>query len=588
MSLDQLNNLDASNLKKIFDLPETTSDTYLQSAIKQAEEVKRTKQLEQNEKIMSLVEAAAEKGDANVEAVIKNYFGGSAISDDEFKKLTKGMDFTQYQARADEIIQKNNDLDTQKMNTDLSGAINSLRNDVQFKGAMRVGNREAAKEILIRNLNDLMLPRHIIQKFGLTDGAALTADNPALNQVFDELYDSMAQYQQGQIQANYAQQKAAIPALGPKLIEKNVAETEQILGVALDASVAKAVARSLGSRFLVNQDALIAAIDAMNVAIQEDDKLPIGDRIAIMQQTLQDRGAIPMQTYISEQGAALIKDTPQRPLTMEQYTTQEMSDLEADFKTITDGIVEIGNKTNSSSTLDEMVDLQRQLAGREQQLKNFVVQNLKAQENAMMTADGIDPNGMPVGWLLYGEKLDPEKINSIMSFITDQQAALEAQIKDVNELIAAKIAALPPAPEVTTEREVDKPSTTQSDLSVTVDNYVTEFGVERMIANQVGLADKGGIVGKIMQPFMFFGRELYENTILTQEEELRREQTRDWTSNNLTRLTEYGRMLSNLDPLEFSFMMNNLAIKTPEELENIYGEALDALAEEGRFIRPNT
>ena len=537
---------------------------------------------------MSLVEAAAEKGDANVEAVIKNYFGGSAISDDEFKKLTKGMDFTQYQARADEIIQKNNDLDTQKMNTDLSGAINSLRNDVQFKGAMRVGNREAAKEILIRNLNDLMLPRHIIQKFGLTDGAALTADNPALNQVFDELYDSMAQYQQGQIQANYAQQKAAIPALGPKLIEKNVAETEQILGVALDASVAKAVARSLGSRFLVNQDALIAAIDAMNVAIQEDDKLPIGDRIAIMQQTLQDRGAIPMQTYISEQGAALIKDTPQRPLTMEQYTTQEMSDLEADFKTITDGIVEIGNKTNSSSTLDEMVDLQRQLAGREQQLKNFVVQNLKAQENAMMTADGIDPNGMPVGWLLYGEKLDPEKINSIMSFITDQQAALEAQIKDVNELIAAKIAALPPAPEVTTEREVDKPSTTQSDLSVTVDNYVTEFGVERMIANQVGLADKGGIVGKIMQPFMFFGRELYENTILTQEEELRREQTRDWTSNNLTRLTEYGRMLSNLDPLEFSFMMNNLAIKTPEELENIYGEALDALAEEGRFIRPNT
>ena len=443
LSLDQLNNLDASNLKKIFDLPETTSDTYLQSAIKQAEEVKRTKQFAQNKEIMELVEAAAAKGDADVKAVIKNYFGGSAISDDEFEKLTKGMDFTQYQARADQLIQERNDADTQKMNIDLSNAINTLRKDEQFTGAMRAGNREVAKEILIRNLNNLMLPRHIIKKFGLADGAALAADNPALNQVFDELYESMAQYQQGQIQANYAQQKAAIPALGPQLIEKNVAETERILGLALDANVAKGVASSLGSRFLVNQDALIAAIDAMNVAVEENANLPIGDRIAIMQQTLQDRGAIPMQTYISEQGAALIKDTPQRPLTMEEYTTQEMSDLETDFKTITDNIAQINTDVTSASTQDELVDLQRKLAAMKVQIKTFVDQNLQAQQNAMMTADGIDPNGMPVGWLLYGEKLDEEKINSITSFITDQQAAIEAAMEEVNSSITAKIDALP-------------------------------------------------------------------------------------------------------------------------------------------------
>ena len=456
LSLDQLNNLDASNLKKIFDLPETTSDTYLQSAIKQAEEVKRTKQFAQNKEIMELVEAAAAKGDADVKAVIKNYFGGSAISDDEFEKLTKGMDFTQYQARADQLIQERNDLDTQKMNTDLSGAINSLRKDEQFTGAMRAGNREVAKEILIRNLNNLMLPRHIIKKFGLADGAALAADNPALNQVFDELYDSMAQYQQGQIQANYAQQKAAIPALGPQLIEKNVAETERILGLALDANVAKGVASSLGSRFLVNQDALIAAIDAMNVAVEENANLPIGDRIAIMQQTLQDRGAIPMQTYISEQGAALIKDTPQRPLTMEEYTTQEMSDLETDFKTITDNIAQINTDVTSASTQDELVDLQRKLAAMKVQIKTFVDQNLQAQQNAMMTADGIDPNGMPVGWLLYGEKLDEEKINSITSFITDQQAAIEAAMEEVNSSITAKIDALP-----TTDTNTDTTSIIQ-------------------------------------------------------------------------------------------------------------------------------
>ena len=456
LSLDQLNNLDASNLKKIFDLPETTSDTYLQSAIKQAEEVKRTKQFAQNKEIMELVEAAAAKGDADVKAVIKNYFGGSAISDDEFEKLTKGMDFTQYQARADQLIQERNDADTQKMNIDLSNAINTLRKDEQFTGAMRAGNREVAKEILIRNLNNLMLPRHIIKKFGLADGAALAADNPALNQVFDELYDSMAQYQQGQIQANYAQQKAAIPALGPQLIEKNVAETERILGLALDANVAKGVASSLGSRFLVNQDALIAAIDAMNVAVEENANLPIGDRIAIMQQTLQDRGAIPMQTYISEQGAALIKDTPQRPLTMEEYTTQEMSDLETDFKTITDNIAQINTDVTSASTQDELVDLQRKLAAMKVQIKTFVDQNLQAQQNAMMTADGIDPNGMPVGWLLYGEKLDEEKINSITSFITDQQAAIEAAMEEVNSSITAKIDALP-----TTDTNTDTTSIIQ-------------------------------------------------------------------------------------------------------------------------------
>ena len=456
LSLDQLNNLDASNLKKIFDLPETTSDTYLQSAIKQAEEVKRTKQFAQNKEIMELVEAAAAKGDADVKAVIKNYFGGSAISDDEFEKLTKGMDFTQYQARADQLIQERNDADTQKMNIDLSNAINTLRKDEQFTGAMRAGNREVAKEILIRNLNNLMLPRHIIKKFGLADGAALAADNPALNQVFDELYESMAQYQQGQIQANYAQQKAAIPALGPQLIEKNVAETERILGLALDANVAKGVASSLGSRFLVNQDALIAAIDAMNVAVEENANLPIGDRIAIMQQTLQDRGAIPMQTYISEQGAALIKDTPQRPLTMEEYTTQEMSDLETDFKTITDNIAQINTDVTSASTQDELVDLQRKLAAMKVQIKTFVDQNLKAQQDAMMTADGIDPNGMPVGWLLYGEALDMEKMQSIMSFITDQQAAIEAAMEEVNSSITAKIDALP-----TTDTNTDTTSIIQ-------------------------------------------------------------------------------------------------------------------------------
>ena len=450
LSLDQLNNLDARNLKKIFDLPETTSDTYLQSAIKQAEEVKRTKQFAQNKEIMELVEAAAAKGDADVKAVIKNYFGGSAISDDEFEKLTKGMDFTQYQARADQLIQERNDADTQKMNIDLSNAINTLKDEAQFKGAMRGGDRAAAKEALIRNLKNLMLPRHIIKKFGVEKVEDLAADNPVLNQVFDELYDSMAQYQQGQIQANYAQQKAMIPTLGPDLIEKNVAETERILGLALDANVAKGVASSLGSRFLVNQDALIAAIDAMNVAVEEDENLPIGDRIAIMQQTLQERGAIPMQTYISEQGAALIKDTPQRPLTMEEYTTQEMSDLETDFKTITDNIAQINTDVTSASTQDELVDLQRKLAAMKVQIKTFVDQNLQAQKNAMMTADGIDPNGMPVGWLLYGEALDMEKMQSIMSFITDQQAAIEAAMEEVNSSITAKIDALP-STETTTD-----------------------------------------------------------------------------------------------------------------------------------------
>lgn len=67
-----------------------------------------------------------------------------------------------------------------------------------------------------------------------------------------------------------------------------------------------------------------------------------------------------------------------------------------------------------------------------------------------MTADGIDPNGMPVGWLLYGEALDMEKMQSIMSFITDQQAAIEAAMEEVNSSITAKIDALP-STETTTD-----------------------------------------------------------------------------------------------------------------------------------------
>ena len=133
-----------------------------------------------------------------------------------------------------------------------------------------------------------------------------------------------------------------------------------------------------------------------------------------------------------------------------------MSDLETDFKTITDNIAQINTDVTSASTQDELVDLQRKLAAMKVQIKTFVDQNLQAQQNAMMTADGIDPNGMPVGWLLYGEKLDEEKINSITSFITDQQAAIEAAMEEVNSSITAKIDALP-----TTDTNTDTTSIIQ-------------------------------------------------------------------------------------------------------------------------------
>ena len=102
------------------------------------------------------------------------------------------------------------------------------------------------------------------------------------------------------------------------------------------------------------------------------------------------------------------------------------------------------------------------------------------------------------------------------------------------------------------------------------------------------MADRGGLTGKIMAPIMFLGREAYENVLLPQQEEARREATREWTSKNMKRLVEYARYVSSIDPELLSSFFDHLATKTPEELEAIYGSSLDVLKKDRTYVAPNS
>lgn len=139
-----------------------------------------------------------------------------------------------------------------------------------------------------------------------------------------------------------------------------------------------------------------------------------------------------------------MQDVPQTTMTMDEYVQGEVDDLTADFGELGNGITELVNALETAVTADTLIDIQRKLSARKDQLDRYVQANTEAHGNAVRSADGIDTtNGMPTGWLRYGEKLDVNKMNSVMNYINGEQARLQGIISAANTKIEQKMNELP-------------------------------------------------------------------------------------------------------------------------------------------------
>ena len=79
---------------------------------------------------------------------------------------------------------------------------------------------------------------------------------------------------------------------------------------------------------------------------------------------------------------------------------------------------------------------------------------------------------------------------------------------------------------------------------------------------------------------MRLGVEGYERTMLSEEENVRRDDLRAWLRQNKDRLYEFAGVMKRTQPETYQILINDLGAMTAEAIERKYGETLDILASE--------
>jgi hypothetical protein len=111
-------------------------------------------------------------------------------------------------------------------------------------------------------------------------------------------------------------------------------------------------------------------------------------------------------------------------------------------------------------------------------------------------------------------------------------------------------------------------------------NWSNSVDVAEDISNATNYENVGGIVGTAIAPLMRLGVEGYERTMLSEEENVRRDDLRAWLRQNKDRLYEFAGVMKRTQPETYQILINDLGAMTAEAIERKYGETLDILASE--------
>jgi hypothetical protein len=577
LSLSELENLDGSQLKGIFDLPEDTSDTHLQSALARAKEAKQTKQLAQNKEIMAMVEAAAERGDTKVTTVIRNYFGGGSITDDRFAELTKNMDFKAYQDRADKIVSDRKEATYSSAAIKFNNLTNTLRNRPDFKGYIRANDKASALAILVNEIQSgAMTPSEVTEFFG---GDGVAATNAKIAQEFDMVYTAMEQNQIGDLVAKRSQEIANAGERSIAEAADNVARMQKMLTLSFDKDVADAIGSMLGGQYRADQVTRGKILRAAAVANDFRNENEAATPEQLLQKMQEVMGAPDLREYIDAKIQNRLENMPSELMTMDEYQQKELEDLAASDEAEATLIDNLNKDLNDAKTIDEAKLIIEKAKAEKERLKLWETLNAKQQGMAESSAWGTD-DGNPIGWLKAGNELDPTVFGGINKQISVSAGNFTNKLDYLISIAETKITSLElDAAEAAAEAPETEPFR-NPDESAAYNEWVS-----RWQRGEVGSNLKTAIRGKsVLNPIPTAVRD---NFMLTESEKERRQAVEDWAYEDDTweRLKQYGNLLKGNQFHEeqfrnihdYNILLQDLEKMTADELGAKYTPIFESL-----------
>ena len=520
-----------------------------------------------NAGIQAAAERAAQKPGAtraSIEEAVKFQLQNSPLADNfltEYKPLLDGL-----VTEAEELTkQRENALDNAAGQRQRKFALEVKQNDglMNFiRNSDEAGALERLKDLAELHLN----PEDIKKLYNVDDPSKLDAS------VFRGLLDEQVTLMQNQQQANYAKAYEDFEGKARELTsgfnEKNIANLNAALKTGLGDDMAGQLAYTLGGEYYATSDLankVFAAIRNMPEDVDNENQAAV---VQYIKDTV-GQTAIPLnQALISQKGMLEERNGLYAPQGFDEFIRSEsdqlitsMADMDSDYR---DALSKYG------SDPAKLIAALNQLSQGIIQFESGLGREMQTRERNQL--NWLKPNSggyNPVK--IKSEILDPAR-NKIAAMSEMIQSTIKTATEKLNQ-----------QPEVVEGPTVDDARTDVSPVGGFVGDTVNSFGVTRDIANAINSANRGGPVGTILTPIVGAGREIYENTMLSEEENERRDGVRSWVGNNEDRLNEFGTLTQQYQPEMYRKLLNDLSTMTAEQIEEAYGYLLDKLAKDRKL-----
>lgn len=516
-----------------------------------------------NSRIAAVAEKAAQRKGASRNSIMESvelYLKNSKLQDNfktEYKPLLDGI-----VTEAEELMRERE----LNMENEAAGRFATFESEVESNGdlARLIANGdqksalEKIKTIAQRRLND----EDFVKLFGAGEKQIKPS---AFQDILDGRVSFLTDAQALQYQKNYEVISGQTKELTSGFNEKNIGNLNAALKTGLGDDMAGQLAYALGGEYYATSDLANKVFTAIRDMPEDIDSENQSAVVQYIKDTV-GKTAIPLnQALAAQKGMLEERNGLYAPQGFDEFIRSEsdqlitsMADMDSDYR-------DVLSKYGSDPA--KLIAALNQLSQGINQFENGLASEMKTRERNRL--DWVKPNtGGYNPAMVKSEILDPAK-----SKIAAMADMIQSTIKTATEKLNQQTDVVPE-----NGPNVDDARTDVSPVGGFVMDTINAGGVTKDIANAVNFANRGGPVGTLMTPIVGAGRELYENTVLSEAENERRDKVRDWVSQNEDRLYEYGGLMQQENPERYKKMLNDLATMTAEQMEQSYGFLLDILA----------
>jgi hypothetical protein len=428
------------------------------------------------------------------------------------------------------------------------------------------GDQKGALEKLMtiakRRLND--------EDFSKLFGAGEKQIKPsAFQDILDGRVGFLTDAQAQQYQKNYEVISGQTKELTSGFNEKNIGNLNAALKTGLADDMAGQLAYALGGEYYATSDLANKVFTAIRDMPEDVDKENQSAVVQYIKDTV-GQTAIPLnQALAAQKGMLEERNGLYAPQGFGEFIRSEsdqlitsMADMDSDYR-------DVLSKYGSDPA--KLIAALNQLSQGINQFENGLASEMQARERNRL--DWVKPNtGGYNPAVIKSEILDPAKAK-----IAAMAEMIQSTIKTATEKLNQQPEGLVPG------RTVDDARADVSPVGGFVGDTVDSFGVTRDIANAINSANRGGPVGTLLTPIVGAGREIYENTMLSEAENERRDGVRSWVGSNEDRLNEFGTLAQKSQPEMYRKLLNDLSTMTADQIEEAYGYLLDKLAKDRKL-----